>query len=288
MCRSVCGCYQVSHGPWLCRLSGADGQKLECASESRSATLFCAHPPSPPPSRPPCLQTSTTPFTAGTASTACGAWAPRWCCTTSAGGWRGVHAAVGLLAHRSAAQPSCAPRPVPALPCTLSLPLTPSHSLPPTPCRDSIEGSEEDAGESLLGGSPRSERTYMSTRDKVGRAGGHARAQGWAADLVGCIALLVGGSRRARRRQQHAQVQPQVQRCGTQTNSSPSPTAAPLPCRPACPSLRRGQSLAWRVRPLSSRVSLACLPASALCCWLPGASCCARTCPWPTLIAPPS
>lgn len=31
-------------------------------------------------------------------------------------------------------------------------------------CRDSVEGSEADL---LLGGSPRSDRTFMSTRDKV-------------------------------------------------------------------------------------------------------------------------
>ena len=34
-----------------------------------------------------------------------------------------------------------------------------------SPSRDSVEGSEADL---LLGGSPRSDRTFMSTRDKVG------------------------------------------------------------------------------------------------------------------------
>lgn len=40
-----------------------------------------------------------------------------------------------------------------------------AHTLRPTSrCRDSVEGSEADL---LLGGSPRSDRTFMSTRDKV-------------------------------------------------------------------------------------------------------------------------
>lgn len=40
-------------------------------------------------------------------------------------------------------------------------------------CRDSVEGSEADL---LLGGSPRSDRTFMSTRDKVC---GVAECVGW-------------------------------------------------------------------------------------------------------------
>lgn len=40
---------------------------------------------------------------------------------------------------------------------------------PQPPSRDSVEGSEADL---LLGGSPRSDRTFMSTRDKVGGAVG--------------------------------------------------------------------------------------------------------------------
>ena len=39
--------------------------------------------------------------------------------------------------------------------------------------RDSVEGSEADL---LLGGSPRSDRTFMSTRDKVGRRGSNRLA----------------------------------------------------------------------------------------------------------------
>ncbi len=47
-------------------------------------------------------------------------------------------------------------------------------------CSDSVEGSEADL---LLGGSPRSDRTFMSTRDKVG--GGWGGLVCWLVSLQG-------------------------------------------------------------------------------------------------------
>ena len=114
------------------------------------------------------------------------------------------------------------------------------------PCRDSVEGSEADL---LLGGSPGSDRTFMSTRDKVRVEGGREGGGGlwgvglnccWFAGGAGyctgcCTAYPIGASH---------DVKWHLQNCKTLQYLALLPTCPPLRRR-GCRSWLPGPSRAW-------------------------------------------